>query len=124
MDIRPSHKELTNKIRQAAQAVSDDRVDIVDPPVIAMDAIELGYQIPDLLNVLSDMLSGLSPNNYIGYRPPEKSYEEKIKGSELFAFRARSKILSCDVYLKFALREEVMWVVSLHEFEEKGGNQP
>jgi len=122
MTIRPTHKELRNKIKGAVQAVSEGRMYIVDPEVIARDAFELGYRVSDLSELLLDALSTLSPGDYIGHLPPEKSYEEKLKGADLFTFKAFSQMVGCNFYLKFALIEKCIWIVSLHEFEEKGGN--
>lgn len=42
---RPSHKELFGKLRDAKRAVRNADVLLVDPDVIAEDAIELGYDI-------------------------------------------------------------------------------
>jgi hypothetical protein len=123
MGIRPTHKELTGKIEQAIKAVSEDWICILDPEILARDALELGYQVSDLSDILSDLLLAMSPGDYIGYEPPKKSYEDKIKGSELFAFKAYSQILGCDVYLKFVLKDKFIWIVSLHEFEMKGGKR-
>jgi hypothetical protein len=92
MGIRPTHKELTHKIKQAIRAVSQGRIRILEPEVIASDALQLGYQVSEVSDLLVDALSRLSAKDYIGYRPPEKSYEEKIKSAELFAFKARSQI--------------------------------
>lgn len=121
MIIRPTPKELTGKIRQAVKAVSNDWICILDQEILARDALELGYRISDLSDILIDVLSAISPGDYIGYQPPEKSYEDKIKGIELFAFKAYSQILACNVYLKFGLKGEFIWIISLHEFETKGG---
>ncbi len=122
MDIRPTHKELTRKIKQAVEAVSEDRICIVDQEILARDALELGYRISDLSDILIEVLSAISPRDYIGHQPPEKSYEDKIKGIELFIFKTYSQVLGCHIYLKFGLKEEFIWIVSLHEFENKGGN--
>jgi len=121
MIIRPTHRELTGKIRQAVKAASDSWICILDPEILARDALELGYQISDLSDVLIDVLSRISPDDYIGHQPPEKSYEDKIKGIELFAFKTYSQFLGCNVYLKFGLKGEFIWIVSLHEYETKGG---
>jgi len=42
---RPSHKELFGKLGDAKTAVRNADVLLVDPDVIAEDAIELGYDI-------------------------------------------------------------------------------
>src|SRR4030042_4599418 len=113
---RPTHKELTRKIKQAIEAASEDRICILDQEILARDALELGYRISDLSDILIDVLSAISPKDYVGHQPPAKSYEDRIKGTDLFAFKTYSQILGCDVYLKFVLKGEFIWIVSLHEF--------
>ncbi|MBW2038503.1 MAG: hypothetical protein JRI46_02750 [Deltaproteobacteria bacterium] len=115
---RPSHKELNNKIRQAREAVLEDRIGIVDPVSIAADALELGHLIEDIENVLYEVLNEITPPDYAGQRPPQRSYEDKIKDCELFAFRWVSKRLGCEVYLKFTLKDDKMWLVSFHQHRE------
>ena len=118
---RPSHKELTKKIREAKEAVSERRIEIVEPIAVTSDALELGYLIEELPNILSEVLDEVTPYHYAGTRPPQHSYEEKIKDCELFAFRWESKHFGCDVYLKFTLKDDLMWLVSLHVHREGGG---
>lgn len=117
---RPSHKELFKKIREAREAVGDGRITILTQNVIACDALELGYLIEeDLVSVLSGLLDEISPENYVGKRPPDKSYEEEIKDLDLFAFKVESSCFRCRVYLKFALTGGDLWLVSLHQDREK-----
>ena len=88
----------------------------VEPDVVAADAINLGYQIINLKSVLLSILEEIDvKKNYAGSRPPQKSYESKILGYELFAFSWISKYFGCETYLKFALKQEIFWLVSLHE---------
>lgn len=124
MIVRPTHRELTGKIKQAIKAVSDDWICILNQEILARDALELGYQMSDLSDILTDLLSAILPEDYIGHEPPEKSYEDRIKGIELFPFKAYSKILGCNVYLKFGLKGEFIWIISLHEFVETKGGKP
>ena len=118
--MRPSHKELNRKIVQAKKAVSKGYIELVGPAVIAADALELSYLVEDITNVLSNILNEITPDDYAGARPPQHSYEEKIKDCELFAFRWESKRFGCEVYLKFTLKDDVMWLVSLHQHREGG----
>ena len=115
---RPSHKELTGKIGQARDAVSQGDIALVEPDIITIDAFELDYQVKDLQNVLYDVLGEVTPNDYVGKSPPEQSYEDKIKGSELFAFKWESRRFGCEVYLKFTLKDGILWLVSLHVHRE------
>ena len=121
--MRPTHKELTNKIRKAIKAVIEGRVGILDPVSLAAHALELGYQINDFASVLIDALQEVCPDNYIGYHPPQKSYEERIKNCELFVFNPFSRVLGCTIYLKFVIKEDFVWIVSLHDYRGKGKNQ-
>jgi len=118
---RPSHRELTNKIRLAKEAVGENRIALVEPDIIAADALELGYLIQDISEVLSLVLKEITPHDYTGSRPPQKSYEDKIRGTELFAFRWESKRFGCETYLKFALKDDQIWLVSLHSHREGKG---
>ena len=118
---RPSYKELNNKIHQAREAVLESRIYILDQEIIAADALEIGYLVKDISNVLSDILNEITPSNYAGQRPPQRSYEDKIKGCEPFAFKSESILLGCEIYLKFALKEGLMWLVSFHQHRKTEG---
>jgi len=111
---RPSHKEIYGKIRKAKELISDGYIEIIEPDCIAADALELGYLIEDLPNILSEILLEVKAENYAGTKPPQLSYEEQIIDCELFAFRWKSKRFGCEVYLKFTLKDNIMWLVSLH----------
>lgn len=112
---RPFPREIDRKIRQAREAVADDRISIVNPISIAADALELSFTIEDIAAVLIDLLEETSPKDYVGPHPPQRSYEDEILRCELFPFRWNSKRLGCKAYLKFAIKEDRMWLVSLHE---------
>ena len=112
---RPSYVEINNKIRQARKAASENRISILSSLSTAADALELGFGIEDISHVLLDILKEKTPNDYAGYYPPQRSYEEEILQCELFSFRWISKRLGCRAYLKFAFKGKQMWLVSLHE---------
>lgn len=113
---RPSHKELFGKLRSARQAIEAGRVALLNQLAVAMDAIDLDYSIETDLNaVLIELLEATTAADYAGARPPQRSYEQDIKGLELFAFVVESKRFKCRVYYKFALAQGVFWLVSLHQ---------
>jgi hypothetical protein len=118
---RPSQKELFKKIREAKEAVASESVLLLEQDVIAQDAIDLEYDIgSELFDVLSALLDETSPTHYVGTRPPQRSYERKIEGLELFAFSVESSRFKCRIYYKFALAEEALWLVSLHHDKPPG----
>jgi len=115
---RPSHKELTGKLKQALKATENQlSIPIVEPKSFAIDAIELGYSIKeDLRDVLKTILKEIKPEHYAGNRPPERSYKDNIHNAELFAFKWFSTKFDQEVYFKFTFdKSETMWLVSLHE---------
>jgi len=112
---RPSHKEISRKLTLAKEAVSENRISILNPVSVATDTLELGLNLRNISNILSDLLEEIEPDDYAGQYPPQRSYEDEIKDSELLAFRWLSKKLGCRVYFKFTLKETRLWLVSLHE---------
>ena len=112
---RPSHKELTRKLYVASQAISKGRVALLNQLSLAADAMDLDYSIEiELEAVLAELLDETNPAHYTGSRPPQKSYEQDIQDLELFAFTVESSRFKCRIYFKFALAEEIFWLVSLH----------
>jgi hypothetical protein len=118
---RPSHKEINRKIKQAKEAVSKDRISILNPVSVATDTLELGLNLRNISNILSDVLEEIEPDDYAGQYPPQRSYEDEIKDCELLAFRWLSRRLGCRVYLKFTLKETRLWLVSFHEDRKEIG---
>jgi hypothetical protein len=116
---RPSHHELNRKLTQARDAVESGHIGVINPDAAAEDAQELGYLFEDVKEFLSGLLMEVGPQHYAGGRPPQKSYEEEIKGCELFAFRWKSRILDEEVYLKFTVKEGSFWLVSLHKHKKR-----
>ena len=119
---RPSYKELNSKIKQAKDAVLRNRISILKPASVAADALELGYLVKNVLNILSDILKEITPDDYVGQHPPQRSYESDILESELFSFKWASKRLGCKTYLKYAIKEKRMWLVSLHKDQNDKGD--
>jgi len=119
--VRPSHKEINRKIVAAKKAVSKDHIFLVNQEIIAIDALEMGYLIEDLPSILLELLENTRPKDYMGSKPPQKSYESKILDMELFAFRIPCDHFNGQVYYKFAINENGVYLVSLHKHREKGG---
>lgn len=116
---RPSYHELNGKLNEAGKATLSGKVRLVEPDAILADLLDLGIPATDLRRVLSKLISEISPGNYQGSRPPKKSYENPILGWELFAFAWKSISIGCKIYLKFALKEGAIWIVSLHQSKEQ-----
>ena len=88
---RPSHKELFGKLRTAREALRNGRFALLNQLALAAEAIELDYSIElELEAVLSELLEEATPANYTGSRPPQRSYDQDIKGLALFAFTVES----------------------------------
>ncbi|MFH2047525.1 MAG: hypothetical protein ABIK92_20550 [Pseudomonadota bacterium] len=112
---RPSKREIHLKLERAKTIVEHVDILIIEPDVIAEDAIELGYRIEKLKAILIQILDELEIQHYAGDYPPQRSYEREILNSELFAFKWKSKRLGCTVYLKFCIKNDKFYLVSLHQ---------
>jgi hypothetical protein len=118
---RPSHKELNGKLKAALKSVHANRIVLLEPAVLVADAVELGYSIRDELQiVLIDLLNSSSPEEYVGCRPPEKSYETKILDLELWAFSVAIPRFHPRIYFKFSLCGDTFYLVSLHVCRSQG----
>lgn len=117
----PSHKALTGKIRKAIEALQAGKVSYFDPTVIAADLLNLDCGIEDVPEILAELLGKAVPDHYAGTRPPQRSYEEALGASELYAFTLDCKRLGCHIYFKFSLIDDYLWVVSFHEDKAKQG---
>lgn len=121
---RPSPKELFNKLKEAKAAATNGNVALLNQSALAIDAIDLYYLIDnELIKFLPQCLSVLKPAEYAGLYPPQRSYETEIKGLELFAFKAESAVFSCEIYIKFALTEDFLWLVSFHKNRNQSEGQ-
>ena len=63
---RPSHKEINRKIKQAKEAVSENHFSILNPVIIAADALELGVDLHNISYILIDLLEEITPSHYAG----------------------------------------------------------
>lgn len=111
----PTHRALTGKIRQALKAVQAGNIAFLKPDSIAADLLKLGCAVNEMPEILTALLKQVTPDHYTGTRPPQRSYEEDLRGFELYAFKIESKRFGCVIYFKFALKEDFLWVVSIHE---------
>lgn len=121
--MNPSYKTIDGKIRQAIAAVETGKIGLIDQDVIAADLLNLGIEIAQLPALLLEILSGLSPRHYVGTHPAQRSYETSIMNCELFAFKVDCKSVGCLMYLKFAVKNSFLWLVSLHENKPTGKEQ-
>lgn len=112
---RPSTHELSGKLKAASAAASGGHVALVEPTPILTDLIDLRIPGEELRKVVQAILSEIRPEHYQGKKPPEASYEKRIQGLELYAFKWPSSRLRCKVYFKFALKGDILWIVSLHK---------
>ncbi len=120
--IKPTYREIDGKLRQARTALTEGRIAVVAPAVLAADALDLEYDVSHLLEILGGLLDITSPRHYAGSSPPLKSYSAVISGCDLYAFAVPCPRFGCGVYFKFAFKNDTLWLVSLHrERPARGG---
>lgn len=129
---RPTHKELSARLREAIEFVRSDKWSAANPGKFKanLDKLEQDFGIDvtlkeDQTDVLLGVLAELSPEHYAGGHPPEKSYEKATPNQELLEFRWTSHCFSSVVmYFKFAIfgkaEHRRLFVYSLHRNREEG----
>ena len=121
---RPSHREISARLLSAKAATSKGAVRLINAKSMREDLLDLDFLLDDLPELLPAILDELNTDHYRGTRPPQKSYEDAIKGCELYAFSWESPTLRCAVYFKFTLQGESLWIVSFHrDRKSEGGVQ-
>jgi hypothetical protein len=123
-DKRPSNRELTNRLSEAKESLKI-RDGLFANPSKAMgelNDLEIG-DANDVWLLIRELLEEISPKDYKGAKPPQKSYEKAIAGLELLAFSWWSPKCAKQMYIKFVLKNERYYYVSLHQSrsaEQKG----
>jgi hypothetical protein len=111
----PSRKTITGKVLLAQKASEKGDIVLVTPDVIVADLMELGRSVDEIPKILCELLENTGPDDYVGTHPPQRSYERVISGCELYAFKTTSKKIGCTIYYKFTIKDDSLWLVSLHK---------
>ncbi len=121
--MRPSNKELSGKLREAQRLLCNSEGFFANPGKVAAELNVLKISDSDeIWDLIKSLLKEIRPQDYSGGRPPYKSYEKSIEGRDLFAFSWLSRFLDKKMYLKFAIKDDRFFYVSLHEDRPlKGG---
>lgn len=110
MAKRPSHKELTGKLNQAVEALTNGRYAVVEEErhfTSDRDEFQSGDSISHLNKVflfLHEIIEAGGVDCYVGRYPPFECYHGPYKGVELFAFAWDSPSEGKRLYLKFGIR--------------------
>jgi hypothetical protein len=116
---RPSDGELDRKLK-AAKAALKTHIGLfanINKAVGELNALDI--ESPNQIwKLIVELLEEISPKDYAGTRPPQKAYEKTVTGKELFAFCWDSKKLGQKMYIKFALKDDRYYYLSLHRSKE------
>ena len=123
-DRRPSDRELDKRLNEAKEFLKDRHGAFANPPkaVGELNDLDIG-DTNDIWPLIRELLEEIAPKDYRGSRPPQKSYEKAIIGLELLAFSWWSAKYAKQMYIKFVLKNERYYYVSLHQSrstEQKG----
>lgn len=123
-DKRPSNRELTKRLDEAKEVLKNRHGVFAIPSKAVGELNDLNIvDTNDVWPLIRELLEEISPKDYKGSRPPQKSYEKAINGLELLAFSWWSLKCAKKMYIKFVLKNERYYYVSLHESrstEQKG----
>ena len=123
-DKRPSDRELSKRLNEAKACLKERHGLFANPAKAVGELYDLGIgESNEVWRMIRECLEELTPKNYKGSRPPQKSYEKAVVGFELLAFSWWSIKFGKQMYIKFVLKNERYYYVSLHpcRVEEQGG---
>jgi hypothetical protein len=110
MQRRPSHKENSNKLRQAVEALASGHYLIANvekhfqPDMQECKSSTAKAHFALILALLQEIHEAGGADCYAGAYPPLKCYEKHFENDELFAFAWESKRMKKRMYLKFGIR--------------------
>lgn len=115
-DKRPSDRELSKRIHEAKESLKIRHGLFANPSKAAGELSDLDIgDTNEVWQLIQELLEEISPKDYRGTRPPQKSYEKAIAGFELLAFCWWSPKLAKQMYIKFVLKNKRYYYVSLHQ---------
>ncbi len=113
---RPSDRELTKRLNEAKEFLKNRPGLFANPSkaVGELNDLDIG-DTNDVWPLIRRLLEEMTPKDYKGTRPPQKSYEKAIAGFELLAFSWWSPKFAKQMYIKFVLKDDRYYYVSLHQ---------
>ncbi len=113
---RPGINELQGKLLQAKTALTEDRCHFgINVEKLVDDFIELNIDnAEEIWPLLKELLEEITPEYYAGPHPPMKSADTNLN-CELFIFVWNSKKMKKNMYLKFAIKDNYFYYISLHK---------
>ncbi len=119
---RPSHSEIRGKILTARAKVSAADWVMANAQKQLPEFRDLDlWTGAEMTEALEAALNEMEPEHYVGTQPPQKSYERKCPGAELFAFAWDSSHFRRKMYLKFCFVKGTLFIVSFHK--ERGAKE-
>lgn len=119
-EARPSDRELFKRLNEAKVALTNAPGFFANPAKAVGELYELGImETQEVWHLIKELLEEIVPQDYEGARPPQKSYEKLIMGQELLAFSWLSSKFGKEMYLKFVIKNERFYYVSLHPSRSK-----
>ena len=113
---RPSDRELCKRLKEAKESLLDKLGLFANPSKAMGELNDLSVgDSNEVWKLIGELLEEISVDDYVGGRPPQKSYEKSIEGLELFAFSWWSTKCAKQMYIKFVLKNQRYYYVSLHE---------
>ena len=111
MSTRPSNPEICKKVGDALKAIEAGRCYLGVTKHLLSDfaALNIGSE-DELWAILPTLLKEIRISDpitsYAGQFPPVKSYDEEMKGIELWPYRWPSTTLGKEMWLKFGMKKD------------------
>ncbi len=113
---RPSYHELGKRLNEAKGVLKKQFGLFANLSKASGELTALGIgDSNEVWLLIKDLLEEITPEDYVGTKPPQRCYEKSAEGLELFAFSWWSPKLIKNMYIKFVLKNERYYYISLHQ---------
>ena len=113
---RPTFRDIDHRLKEAKEALQKGSVLFANPSKVVGEMMELEIGDSDeVWELIIKLLDEIEVNDYKGQHPPKINYEPQGTGLELWAFCWKSTLLNKTMYLKFSIKDEIFYYVSLHK---------
>ena len=120
---RPSYNEICKRLNEARLALNSRKVAYANFNKVVGELNSIGVDSNEVWELISELITEISVEDYVGGHPPKKNYEPYGADADLWAFCWESPSLSERMYLKFSLKNDCFYYVSLHKSRFKGAEE-
>lgn len=112
---RPTNREIFKRLKEAQLALDSRKVAFANFNKVVGELNDIGVDSNDVWELILELINEINVEDYDGGHPPKKNYEPFGTDADLWAFSWQSPSFGKKMYLKFSLKNNCFYYVSLHK---------